>query len=101
MKRKPLVAVTWLDAHGSATAELEEHELPSEPARYTTYGLLVKECPAGIVVAAEETPQRTYRGWTFIPSGMVVEIKHLEKRRERTARRSEVLSTTGGDCGTS
>ncbi len=87
--KKPLVSVTWLDAHGSATAELEEHELPSEPAQYTTHGLLVKECPAGIVVAAEETPQQTYRSWTFIPAGMVVSIKYLEKKRGGHKRAAE------------
>lgn len=90
MKRKPLVSVEWLDAHGSVTAELEEHELPSEPAKYTTHGLLVKDCPAGIVVASDETQNRTYRGWTFIPRGMIISIKYLEKRRERSvSKRSE------------
>jgi len=79
--KKPLVAVAWLDAHGSATAELEEHELPSEPVEFTTYGLLVKDCPAGVVVAAEETKTGTYRGWTFIPRGMIQHIKHLERHR--------------------
>lgn len=82
--RKPLVSVTWLDAHGSSTSELEEHELPSEPARYTTHGLLVKDCPAGIVVAGEETPQRTYRSWTFIPRALIVELKtHGAKPRKK------------------
>lgn len=84
--KKPLVAVTWNDAHGSVSAELEEHELPSEPAKMTTYGLLVKDCPAGIVVASEETHNRSYRGWTFVPRGMIVEIKYLEKPRGRRAR---------------
>lgn len=78
--RKPLVSVTWLDAHGSATSELEEHELPSEPATYTTHGLLVKTCKNGIVIAGEETPQHTYRSWTFIPAVAIVAIKSREKK---------------------
>jgi hypothetical protein len=83
--RKPLVAVIWNDAHGSVNAELEEHELPSEPATMTTYGLLVKECEAGIVVACEETQNRAFRGWTFIPKGMIVSITPLGKpQRART-----------------
>src|SRR5512146_531795 len=85
MPSKPLVAVVWNDAHGSVSAELEEHELPSEPAKMTTYGLLVKDCPAGIVVASEETANRAYRGWTFIPRGMIEDIKYLEKKRGRSA----------------
>lgn len=75
--KKPLVSVTWLDAHGSSTNELEEQELPTEPARYTTHGLLVKESPSGIVVAGEETPQLTYRQWSFIPRVLIVEIKYI------------------------
>ncbi len=96
---KPLVSVTWLDAHGSATNELEEHELPSQPARYTTYGLLVKDCEAGIVVAAEETPARTYRGWTFIPRGMIVDIVELgkTKRRQRGKSESRKSAASGTD----
>lgn len=96
--KKPLVSVTWLDAHGSATTELEEHELPSEPAVYTTHGLLVKECAAGIVIASDETPQHTYRGWTFIPAGMVQSIKYLDKQ-QRKRRKAAADVSEGASIG--
>ena len=78
---KPLVSVRWLDAHASATNELQEHELPSEPVEYTIHGLLVKDCEKGIVIASEETKEHSFRGWTFIPRVLIVDIKYHQKKR--------------------
>lgn len=87
---KPFVSVTWLDAHTNATSELEEHELPRKPAQYMLHGLLVFENEDGILIASEETPAKTYRGWTFVPRGMVKEVKFLQKPRKLRLKKDTV-----------
>ncbi len=94
---KPFVSVTWLDAHTNATLELEEHELPRKPAQYTLHGLLVFENEEGVLVASEETPAKTYRGWTFVPRVLVQDIKYLQKPRAPRKKRPVIDSMCAGD----
>ncbi len=69
---KPLVKVTWLDAHGSATTAYAEHEIPHAGILITTYGLLLREDAVGVTIANEFCADGTYRGCTFVPAGMLV-----------------------------
>ena len=80
-----LVACIWLDAHGDAKAEfgLEEIAL-STSYKFTTYGILVRDdrereglLDRLVAVAAECGADGRYRGVTFIPAGMVVEVQDL------------------------
>ena len=82
----PLVAVTWLDAHGTATAAYSLHEIPHAAISITTYGLLLRQDDAGISVASEFCADGTYRGVTFVPTGMVVRVEHVKKSRKRAAK---------------
>lgn len=85
---KPLVAVRWLDAHGSATSAYAEHEIPHAAIEITTYGLLLREDTAGVSVANEWCADGTYRGVTFVPKAMVLEVKPvipLRKPKQKKA----------------
>jgi hypothetical protein len=83
---KPLVIVRWKDAHGSATASYSEHAFPHEPKVMNTVGWLLRDDEIGVSVVAEycedrddETP---FRGLTFVPRGMVVEVGYVVKPRK-------------------
>lgn len=61
--------------------------------------MLVKDCPGGIVVAGEETPQLTYRSWTFIPKALIVEIKYIgqkPRKKKDPPISAEHIVTPGG-----
>jgi hypothetical protein len=81
---RPFVAVRWADAHGAATTEYAEHELPHRPAHYTTYGFLMRQDDAGLTIVTEHSDEHTYRGVSFVPAAMVVEIIALKLGQART-----------------
>lgn len=84
---KPLVAVRWLDAHGSTLSSYAEHEIPHAGIEMTTYGLLLREDSVGITVASESCADGTYRGCTFVPKGMIIEVKPVLKVRKPKVKR--------------
>lgn len=89
LANKPLVAVTWDDAHGTNLGDYSESEIERDfhkPARYTTFGLLVKENEAGVTLASDVS-EGTYRGVAFIPRGMIVEIVNLGVPQKREPRK--------------
>ena len=79
----PLVALTWKDAHGTATAAYSLHEIPHEAIEITTYGLLLREDEKGVSVACEVCRDGTYRGVTFVPKELVLEVRRLVISRPR------------------
>jgi hypothetical protein len=89
---KPLVAVTWDDAHGTNLGDYSESEIERDfhkAARYTTFGLLVKEDTAGVTLASDVS-EGSYRGVAFIPRGMIVDLVNLgipQKRKTNGSRR--------------
>lgn len=87
---KELVSVKWLDAHGTSITAYAEHEIPHAAYEVTTYGLLLREDDSGVSVAAEVCSDNTYRGVTFIPKGMIVEVHRLSgaKRKQKKANTS-------------
>jgi hypothetical protein len=80
---KLFVAVRWADAHGNATGEFAEHEIPHAPAYYTVYGFCLRRDETGITIANEYSDNNTYRGTTFVPAGMIVEIRELTVTKKR------------------
>lgn len=93
MKQPPLVALRWLDAHGTATNTYEIHELPHKALEIVTYGLLLRDDEHGVSIACEYCGGGVYRGVTFIPRSLVVEIKPVKPERKRRAKVPDV----GGD----
>ena len=81
MTPKPIVAVRWMDAHGSATTAYAEHEIPHGGIEITTYGLLLRDDAVGVSVAAEACADGTYRGVTFVSRPMVLDIVPITKPR--------------------
>ncbi len=82
--KPPLVALRWMDAHATAaTTAYELHELPHKASEITTYGLLLRDDGAGISIATEDCGAGMYRGITFVPRSLVVEIKPIKRARKK------------------
>jgi hypothetical protein len=77
MQELPLVALRWKDAHGTATAAYSLHEIPHEAIEITSYGLLLRQDDIGVSVASEECKDGTYRGVTFVPKELILEVRNL------------------------
>ena len=74
---KPLVVVTWRDAHGSATEVHTEHDLDHKPLVMTTYGCLLRQDEVGITVANEWCGKGEWRGLTFVPAELIERVEQL------------------------
>jgi hypothetical protein len=76
VKRGDFVEVTWNDAASSATLVFEAKR-DHKAVVMTTRGWIVEITRTGMSIANEhfeEEGVRHHRGWTFIPSGMVVKV---------------------------
>jgi len=80
-----LVSVRWHDAHATATATYEMHELPHRAIEIVTYGLLLRDDEEGISIASEDCGDGCYRGVTFIPRSLVREVKPIKRPRKPKA----------------
>jgi hypothetical protein len=80
---KPFVAVRWADAHSSSFTEYAEHELPHRAVHYTSYGFLLRQDADGVSLVTEHSDEATYRGTSFIPAAMVLDLVLLTLTRKR------------------
>lgn len=79
-----LVRLRWMDAHATAaTTAYELHELPHKAAEIVTYGLLLRDDADGISIATEDAGGGCYRGVTFVPRSLVLEVKPVVKVRAK------------------
>ncbi len=82
--------MTWLDAHASSITAYEVHEIPHAALEVASYGLLLKQDDKGISIASERCGESSYRGYTFVPAGMMVRVEPVippptpRKKRGRT-----------------
>ena len=73
----PLSIVIWDDAFGTAS-EVTIEELSHRAWRVHTVGWVLRDDERGVSVAGEWLPdQGTWRGVTFVPRGMLVEVRKL------------------------
>lgn len=73
-----LVAVLWVDAHVESTTTWTAEEIGSQTGvRFWTLGILVRDDADFVGIAAEVSQDGSYRGITFIPRSIVIEIKDL------------------------
>lgn len=87
-----LVKVTWEDAHGSAANVVYElEEIPHQPVEVVSYGLLLKQDPIGVSIASEQCDTSCYRGYSFIPAGMLVKVERVRGKRGK-ARKVPVIT---------
>ncbi len=91
MNEIPLVALRWKDAHGTATSAYSLHEIPHEAIEIVTYGLLLRSDDKGVTVASEECKDGTYRGCTFVPKELILELRNLLPTKRRGPRKPRTL----------
>lgn len=80
-----LVKVTWADAHGSAAnVAYDIDEIPHAAIEVESYGILLKQDMVGVSIASERCDETTYRGYSFIPAGMLISVTRVRtKGRKR------------------
>ena len=102
MTDRPLACVRWTDAHGNSLTTYEAHEVPHAPAIVQTYGIVIRQDDAGITLACEVFEAGSFRGVTFIPAGMVLEVRYFHAVRPKRARRArstpDAPVVSGGDA---
>jgi hypothetical protein len=73
-----LVAVRWTDAHAGGHEQYDVASVPHAPLMIETIGWILRDDTAGVSVASEFLPETSnYRSYTFIPRGMVVEVREI------------------------
>lgn len=95
---KRLVCVIWSDAFSSkATDVFEAGDVPHGLFPVETYGILLKDDSVGVSIACETYYNDSekvweYRGHTFIPRAMVVDVKPVGVSRRRKAAKKVVVA---------
>lgn len=77
---RPLVMVTWKDAHGSSTTSYAEEELPQlgKPKILWTIGCVCEDTEEGLLLFSEYSPEdKSWRAHRMIPRGMIIEVTPL------------------------
>lgn len=78
-----LVKVRWNDAHGSAANVCYTlEEIPHAPVLCESYGILLKIDEVGVSIASEKCDDTTFRGYSFMPAGMLVRVEPVNKPRK-------------------
>lgn len=94
---KPIVVVRWNDAQSSATKVYTENETGYHaPIVMETLGWLLKDDDAGVSIVTEvfsEEGLNNYRGHTFVPRGMVIDVIHLPIKPVRSRKRAQPRSS--------
>jgi hypothetical protein len=80
--KQVLVCVTWKDAHGTMGTALSLHEIPHSSIEIKSYGLLLRQDEEGVSIASEICADGTYRGYTFVPKGMLVSVEPVVKPKQ-------------------
>jgi len=87
MLDKRLVKVQWHDAHATSFTAYAEHEIPHAALIVETVGWLLREDDSGVSVANEWCADGSYRGYTFVPKGMVLAVEDIVKPRPARKRK--------------
>ena len=100
---KPIVIVRWNDAQSSATNVYTENN-PSyhAPIVMETLGWLLKDDEQGVSVMTEvfvEEGIHQYRGHTFVPRAMVIEVTPISIQPTRSRKRAKPRSSQAVPTG--
>ena len=80
---KQLVKVVWNDAHAALGSSMyAEHEIPHKALMVSTIGWLLRQDAEGVSIANEYCEDATFRGYTFIPTGMIKSVGPILKPRK-------------------
>ncbi len=92
----PLVCVIWEDAHGDVNNESNADDLKREfhkPYVYHTFGLCIVDNEVGVSLVNDFCPDdKTYRGRSFIPRGMIREVIKLGTPKKRAERKKKEVA---------
>lgn len=83
MTDKPLVILTWKDAHGGGNTVYHDHELPHAPILIHTVGWLLRLDAEGVSVGGELCEDGAWRSVTFVPAPLIVTTKYIVKPAKR------------------
>jgi len=87
----PFVCLRWDDAKGAATGEYTIEDVNRDwhqSQEIKTFGILLVDDDKGVTIAAEITQDDPvmFRGLSFVPRGMVIELIHLGFPRKSRSR---------------
>lgn len=104
MESPILVSVRWADAHASAASSLTLTDVGDvhKPSIMETTGWLLKDDEVGISLAYERSldeGDESFRGYTFIPRGMVLACEPVIKVRKRTSSKKQPTPTPTPERG--
>jgi hypothetical protein len=91
----PFIAVKWGDAWGDAATTItpqNAHET-HKPEVITTFGFLVYENEKGIRLASEYCDDGSYRGTSFIPRGIVIDVIPIKLSKARKPKKCSTSSS--------
>ena len=71
------VEVVWLDAHGGDNGWEAAEDLPHEPFKVITVGILYKQDETGITVVSSRV-EDSIGGYTFVPTINIVSVRALK-----------------------
>jgi hypothetical protein len=86
---KALVVVKWSDAHGNTLSAFSEHEIPHAAVEVQSVGWLLRDDEKGVSIAAEYCGDATWRGVSFVPRGMILDVKPVVRTRTRKPKAQE------------
>lgn len=87
---KPFVAITWNDAHASATGDYTDEEIAqAKPWQFTTYGYLLRDDAEMIAISGEIGEDKKYRAVSFIPRVLVSEIVTLAQPKPARRKKAD------------
>lgn len=105
ISKHSVAIVVWDDAHGSATKDVTEAELPHAPVTMTTLGWVLRDDDKGISIACErfaEDGVDYYRGHTFVPRSLICSCTkfnlHTTKKKSANAKSYPQPDHSVPDC---
>ena len=82
MPNPTLVICRWSDAHTTEATQYAPTDIPHAPLVIETVGWLLRDDQAGVSIASERIDGTQFRGYTFIPRGMVGDVNPIIKPRK-------------------
>jgi len=89
----PFVEVTWDDAWKSATDETTMENVGNDhkATKCINRGWLLRDDEEGVQIAAEHSPDGTFRHRAFIPRKMVVDVDVLRVTKTRKKKEAPIV----------
>lgn len=95
----PFVEVEWDDAWKAATddATMENAGDSHRPIKCFTRGWMLRDDEKGVQLANERSPDGTFRGRTFVPRPMVIDVSPWPKPKPKRVRKTPLNANKPAD----